>query len=135
MERDHKLEISLFLMRISVAAFMLVWAAAKIFNVKQQQGVFANFYGWKAASPDILMWIGIAQIIILLAFAAGALKTWTYGAVFVMHAASTLVGWHRMIPPYGPQASMTFWAAVPVLAAILALFLLRDRDRLFAVNR
>lgn len=40
-----------------------------------------------------------------------------------------------MIPPYGPGASMTFWAAVPVLATIFALFLMRDRDRLLSIGR
>ena len=74
------------------------------------------------------------QVLVLLAFAAGTLKTWTYGVVFLMHAASTVVGWSKMIPPYGPTASMTFWAAVPVLAGIFALFLLRDRDRMFTIG-
>jgi len=46
-----------------------------------------------------------------------------------------IAGWSRMIPPYGPGASMTFWAAVPVLAGIFALFLLRDRDRLLSFGR
>ena len=135
MDKDRNLELSLFLIRISVALFMLVWAVDKIVNVKHAQGVLSTFYGLKDASPQILAGVGVAQVIILLAFAAGAFKPWTYGAVFLMHAASTVVGWSRMIPPYGPQASMTFWAAVPVLAAILALILLRDRDRMLAVGR
>ena len=135
MEKDRNLELSLFLIRISVAIFMGIWAVDKIVNVKHAQGVLSTFYGWKEASPQILAVVGAIQVLILLAFAAGAFKTWTYGAVFLMHGASTLAGWSRMIPPYGPQSSMTFWAAVPVLAAILALFLLRDRDRLFAFGR
>ena len=135
MERDRNLELSLFLIRITVTIFMLIWAVDKIVNVKHAQGVLSTFYGWKDASPQILAGVGIVQVVILLAFAAGAFKPWTYGAVFLMHGASTIAGWSRMIPPYGPQSSMTFWAAVPVLAAILALILLRDRDRLFAIGR
>ena len=69
MDRDRNLEFSLFLISITTAVFMLIWA---------------------------------------------------------------VIDWSKMIPPYGPQASMTFWAAVPVLAGILALFLLRDRDRMLA---
>ena len=134
MDRDRNLELSLFLIRITTAVFMLIWAVDKIVNVKHAQAVFGAFYAWKDASPQILLGIGIVQVVILLAFAAGILKFWTYGAVFLMHAASTLVGWSKMIPPYGPTASMTFWAAVPVLAGILALFLLRDRDRMLAVG-
>ncbi len=135
MSSDRNLELSLFLIRISTAVFLLVWAFAKFANIKQQQGVFSTFYGWKAVSPETLAMIGAVQILLILAFAAGAFKTWTYAAIFLMHAAGTLAGWSRMIPPYGPGASMTFWAAVPVLAGILALFLLRDRDRMLAFGR
>jgi len=135
MEKDRNLEVSLFLIRISTAVFLLVWAVDKIVNVKHAQGVFSTFYYWKAASPEALAAIGAVQVVLLLGFAAGAFKTWTYGAVLLMHAAGTLAGWSRMIPPYGPQSSQTFWAAVPVLAAIVALFLLRDRDRLLAFGR
>ena len=135
MEKDRNLELSLFLIRISTAIFLLVWAAAKFANIKQQQGVFATFYGWKAVTPETLAMIGAVQILLILAFVAGAFKTWTYAAIFLMHGAGTLAGWSRMIPPYGPSASMTFWAAVPVLAGILALFLLRDRDRMLAWSR
>ena len=135
MERDRNLELSLFLIRITVAVFLLVWAVAKFANVKQQQGVFGTFYGWKEVTTETLSMIGAVQVLLILAFAAGAFKTWTYGAIFLMHAGGTLAGWSRMIPPYGPSASMTFWAAVPVLAAIFELFLLRDRDRMLAVSR
>ena len=95
----------------------------------------STFYFWKDASPQILMAIGGIQTVVLLAFAAGLFKFWTYGLVLLMHASSTISSWGKMIPPYGPQASMTFWAAVPVLAAIFALFLLRDRDRLLSLGR
>ena len=134
MERDRNLELSLCLMRISTAIFLLVWAVAKFANVKQQQGVFATFYGWQAIAPETLAMIGAAQVLLILAFAAGAFKTWTYAGILLMHGAGTLAGWSRMIPPYGPGASMTFWAAVPVLAGILALFMLRERDRLLSVD-
>ena len=135
MQSDRNLELSLFLIRISVAVFMLIWVVDKIVNVKHPQGVLLTYYGLKDISPQILAGVGFVQVLILLAFAAGAFKPWTYGAVFLMHGTSTIAGWSRMIPPYGPQASMTFWAAVPVLAAILALILLRDRDRMLAVGR
>lgn len=134
MKRDQTLELSLLLMRLTTAAFMLVWAVAKFANVKQQQGVASTFYGWKDVSPEILMGIGGVQVVLILAFVAGFWKTWTYGAVFLMHAASVIVGVGKMIPPYGPGAAMTFWAGVPVLAGIAALWLLRDRDRLASVS-
>ena len=38
MQNDRNLELSLFLIRISVAVFMLIWAVDKIVNVKHAQG-------------------------------------------------------------------------------------------------
>ena len=106
----------------------------KILNPKSAQGVFATFYFWKDAPANMLMMFGIVQTIIILAFAAGALRFWSYGAILLMHLVATLAGHSRMIPPYGPGASKTFWAAVPVLAGIATLFVLRNRDRLFSVS-
>ena len=76
MEKDRNLELSLFLMRISTAIFLLVWAVTKFANIKQQQNVFATFYGWKAITPEVLAMIGVVQVLLILAFAAGAFKTW-----------------------------------------------------------
>jgi putative oxidoreductase len=133
MERDRKLEACLAAMRLATAAFLLVWAIDKVLNPKSAQAVFANFYFWKNASPDVLAIIGIVQAAIVVAFALGLLKLWSYGAVLAMHAVSTLASLGKMIPPYGPNASKVFWASVPVLAAMAALFVLRDRDRLLCL--
>ncbi len=135
MARDRTLEGSLAAIRISAAAFLLVWSVDKILNTKGAQAVFANFYFWKDAPPNILMVIGVVQTLIILAFALGLLKAWTYGAVLAMHAFSTVASVGKMVPPYGPGASKLFWAAVPVLAALAALFALRNRDRLLSLGQ
>ena len=134
MERDRNLESCLLAMRLTTAVFMLVWAVDKILNPKSAQGVFATYYFWKEAPANWLAMFGIAQTLIILAFAVGAFRFWTYGAILIMHLFSTVASHSRMIPPYGPNASKTFWAAVPVLAGIAALFILRERDRLFSVD-
>lgn len=133
MQRDTTLEISLLLVRLAVAAFMLVWAIDKVVSPEHAQGVFTRFYFWTPSTP-VLLALGIAQIVIVLAFAGGFARVWTYGAVAVMHAVSTLSTWSRLLNPWGTGAQPLFWAAVPVLAAVIALFLLRDRDRFLSVD-
>ena len=54
MQRDETLELSLFLIRITVAVFMLVWAVDKIVNPAHAQGVFAKFYLLKDISAQLL---------------------------------------------------------------------------------
>ena len=134
-ERDAKLELSLAAIRLTTAAFMMVWAVDKLWNVKHAQAVVANFYFWKDAPAQLLMGLGVLQVLIVLAFALGLVKFWTYGAILLMHAVTTVASVGKILPPFGPGSNILFWASVPVLAAILALFLLRDRDRLLVIGR
>jgi hypothetical protein len=51
-----------------------------------------------------------------------------------MHAASTISTYPHIIHPFSEGRQLLFWAGVPVLAAMLSLFLLRDRDRLLTIS-
>lgn len=73
MKTDKPLEISLFLIRLSIAAFFLVWAIGKIIAPEITQAVAESYY----ASPvtgSISAIIGILQVIVILVFLAGLLK-------------------------------------------------------------
>lgn len=135
MQRDSRLEIALLVMRLAIAAFLLVWVGDKFFNPKHTQAVLAGFYAMKDASPQIVTGLGIAQLLLVLAFAAGWQRLWTYSIVLIMHAVTTVVSLHKIIPPFGPSANILFWAGIPVLAAMFALVLLHDRDRMLAVSK
>jgi len=131
--RDRALEISLLLLRLSLGTFFMVWAIDKIANPEHAERVFVGFY-MMSISGGVVLAAGIAQAVIVLAFIAGAFKTLTYGALLLMHAVSTLSTWKHLIAPYSPDTSILFWAAVPVVFALVALFLLRDRDQLLSVS-
>ena len=126
---DRKLEISLLLLRLGVAAVMLPWAIDKLVRPDHAAGVFANFY----ALPGLESWaftgLGIVQILLVLAFLAGIARTWSYGLVTLLHAVSTFSSYRQYLDPFS-GGNLLFFAAWPMLAACIALFLLRDRDRL-----
>jgi len=132
-QHDRTLEISLLLLRLSLGAFFLVWSIDKIINPEHAQAVFERFY-LTSISGELAIATGAVQTLVVLAFMAGAFKTLTYGLAVLMHALSTLSTWKHLIAPYAPDTSILFWAAVPVLFALLALFLLRGRDRLLVVS-
>jgi len=121
-------------MRLTFAAFMLVWAVDKVIMPEHAKAVFSHYY-FTELPPEPFMVIGIVQIAIILAFAVGFLRVWSYGAVLVMHAVSTASTYEKLAFPWeaGPRG-LLFWAAVPALGAIIALFILRDRDRLLSVD-
>ena len=127
---DHaKMQIGLFSLRVSLGAFFLIWAIEKIASPSLAQRLFNSFY-LGAPPSEVTIAMGVAQLLVVVAFLAGLWKTWTYGALLVMHAVFIASSWERLIHPYQPPNHL-LWAAVPMLGGLIALFLLRDRDRMF----
>ncbi len=132
MQLQKKLEISLFIIRITSGLFFLVWSAEKIFRVESAQNVFSQFY-FVNISPVVMIAIGIFQAIIVFLFMTGIFKVWTYGILLGIHSVSTLATYKQLLNPY-EESNPLFWAAVPTLAALIALFLLRKEDNLFVLS-
>ena len=126
-----KVSISLFLLRITVALVMAVWAIDKIINPGHAGAVFSNFYGIEVSASGLAV-IGGLQLVVVVAFVAGLFRTVTYGAVLLMHAGSTLSSWRQYLEPFD---HLLFFAAWPMLAGCLALFLLRTDDVLFSLQK
>lgn len=121
------LPLSLFLLRLGVLAVMLPWTIDKLINPEHAAMVFGNFYLLPDQSAAFFLAVGALQGLILLGFALGYFKTWTYGLVLAMHTISTLASWKMYLAP-----NLLFYAAWPMLAACVALFLMRDLDTLFS---
>lgn len=126
-----KLSVSLFLLRVTVALVMAVWALDKIMNPGHAGAVFSNFYGIEVGSASLKL-IGALQIVVIIAFVTGLLKTISYGLVLLMHAGSTLSSWRQYLEPFD---NLLFFAAWPMLAACIALFLIRSDDAFLSFNR
>lgn len=123
-----RLPLSLLLLRLGVTAVMLPWTLDKLINPAHTAAVFANFYKIPDLSATASMTVGVVQLIIVLGFVAGIARTWTYGAVLAMHTVSTLSSWSQYL-----NGNLLFFAAWPMLAACVVLFLLREEDRLLTV--
>lgn len=132
MSNDKSLEVGLLLLRITTGLFLLVWSVDKVLNTGHAQQVFNKFY-FLEITPTIATGLGVAQTLVILAFMAGFKKFWTYGAILAMHTVSVASTWERLIDPYA-GGNLLFWAAVPLWAALVLLWLARDRDRMLAVG-
>ncbi|PAU81957.1 hypothetical protein CK501_02065 [Halovibrio salipaludis] len=128
---EQRLPIALFTLRLGVFIVMLMWTLDKFVQPEHSAGVFANFYGLSGLGPSIFMILGIAQLVLVLAFVAGAFRRLTYGLVFLLHAVSTFSSWAKYLDAFN---NLLFFAAWPMLAACFALYLLRDQDTLFSVD-
>lgn len=132
MNDETRLQASLLALRLTVFLVMAMWTVDKFINPAHAAGVFENFYFIPGLGAGTFLLIGAAEAVLLIAFVAGVLKRFTYGLVLLLHGVSTLSSFPQYLAPFdGPN--LLFFAAWPMLGACLALYLLRDRDRLLAV--
>lgn len=125
-----RLPIALLALRLSLALVFAAWAADKFVNPEHGQAVFQGFYGLAAASPTLVYAAGAVQAVLVAAFALGIARTWSYGAVLIMHAVTTAVSWKA----YLGLDNILFFSAWPMLAGLIALWLLRDEDQLLSAS-
>lgn len=125
---DNRLAVSLALFRVSTAVLFAVWAFQKILLPEGAAGVFAKYYSADIAT-SLIVALGIAQLAVIAGFALGAFKRVTYGAILLMHLASTLVTIPNLLNPF-QSPNLLFYAGLPVLAGLVGLYLLRDSDTL-----
>lgn len=131
MSRQQRLTISLLALRLGVFLVMLMWTLDKFVNPQHAGAVFENFYGLAGFGDTVLAVLAAIELVIILAFVAGLWKRWTYGAVLVLHGISTFSSFAQYLAPW---ENLLFFAAWPMLAACLALYLLRDEDVLATVG-
>ena len=126
------LELSLLLLRLSVFLVMFVWTLDKFVNPEHSGRVFEHFYGVGGLSPTVFMVLGALQLILVVAFVLGLQKRLTYGLVMLLHAGSTLSSWAQYLDAFN---NLLFFAAWPMFAACIALYLMRDHDQLWSLGK
>lgn len=126
-----EISVPLLILRIGLGAFLLLFGIDKLVAPQTSVDVFAQFYGIAAGTGTVYLAGGL-EVVLALAILAGAWKTLSYGLGFLVHALSTAATWRELLSPFGE--GHLFVAAIPVLAAFLALFLLRRHDTLLSAG-
>lgn len=128
-DRD-RIATALLALRAGVFLVMLMWTLDKFVNVSHAARVFENFYGIAGLGQGVMAAIGVAELLLILAFVAGYQKRISYGGVLLLHGISTLSSYRQYLDPFD---NLLFFAAWPMLAACFALYLLRDLDTRWTV--
>jgi len=128
---NRELPVALFILRLGLGAFLLLFGIDKLVAPATTVEVFAQFYGL-IVSHGMVYGAGVLETLLGLAFLAGLWKTLSYGLGLLLHAVSTLATYQELFAPFG--ANHLFLAALPVLAAFIALFLLRQQDTLLSLD-
>ncbi len=127
-----RVRLPLFLLRIGVFIVMSMWTLDKFVRPGHAAGIFKKFYGIDGISPTVFYVIGALELLLLVGFVTGTAKRYTYGLVLLLHAISTLSSYQQYLAPFD---NLLFFAAWPMLAACITLYLLRDLDTLWAMQK
>ena len=125
MSSQSRIATALLSLRLSVFLVMLMWTLDKLWSPDHAARVYEHFYRIGGLGRTAFLVIGVAELVLLVGFALGYRKRLTYGAVFLLHAISTLSSYSQYLAPF---ENLLFFAAWPMLAACFALYSLRDLD-------
>jgi hypothetical protein len=127
MNPEKRLSWALCLLRLSVFLVMLMWTLDKFLRPEHAASVFGHFYAVTGLGASTFQALGAMELLLLLAFVTGFARRLSYGAVLLLHAGSTIASWHQYLHPY-EGVNLLFFGAWPMLAACVALYLLRESD-------
>lgn len=126
-----RLATCLFLLRLGIAAVMLMWTIDKFVNPEHAAKVFEKFYKMPGVGATIMYAIGGVQMAVILAFLAGVWKRFSYAIIGILHAISTVSSIPNYLDPW-TYPNLLFFAALPMLAACWTVWSLRDYDTILS---
>lgn len=112
---------------------MAMWTIDKFVNPEHAAAVFKKFYMIDSLTSTLAYGVGTLQAVVVIAFIAGAFRNVSDLIVLVLHSISTFSSYAKYIDPW-TYPNLLFFAAIPMLSACVALWLLRDYDNLLSVD-
>lgn len=112
---------------------MAMWTIDKFVNPEHAAAVFKKFYMIDSLTSTLAYGVGALQAVVVIAFIAGAFRNVSYLIVLVLHSISTFSSYAKYIDPW-TYPNLLFFAAIPMLSACFALWLLRNYDNLLSVD-
>ena len=126
MEKHHK--AAAISLRIGLGLFLLIWGLAKFMQKEMWSQMYQVLYGFNTAS--LLSLFGIIQILLAVALLIGFKTKIASLLGGIMHISTTLVTFKMIMTPFqvpqGMPPNILLFAAVPILAAFIALYYLSE---------
>ncbi|MBI3054650.1 MAG: DoxX family membrane protein [Betaproteobacteria bacterium] len=126
----RRLGAALVILRVALGVFLLVWGLEKFIITPRSIAIYDYFYGISASDAFAYV-LGGLESLLALAIMIGALRRWSYGIGLLAHAVTTAATIRLIVDPWGlisGEPQHLYFAAVPILAGFMALYLLRDLD-------
>ena len=134
MNPKDRLPLALFFLRLGVFVVFFIWTIDKLWRPEHVASIFERYYYLSGLGRQAAYLIGTFEMLLILGFLFGLAKRYTYGAVLLLHAISTLAAFAKYAAPFEAH-NLLYFAAWPMLAACFALYVLRDADTLWTISR
>ncbi len=134
MKPESRLPLALLLLRIGVFIVFFIWTLDKLLRPEHAASIFERYYFFSGLGRQAAYLIGSVEMLLIIGFVLGLAKRVTYGVVLILHALSTLATFAKYVTPFEAH-NLLYFAAWPMLAACVTLYLLRDADTLWIVGR
>ena len=134
MKPEDRLPLALFFLRLGVFVVFFIWTVDKLLRPEHAASIFERYYFLGGLGRETAYLLGAVEMLLILGFLLGLAKRYTYGAVLILHAISTLAAFAKYITPFEAH-NLLYFAAWPMLAACFALFVLRESDTLWIISR
>ncbi|QDS93967.1 hypothetical protein FF011L_27440 [Roseimaritima multifibrata] len=125
---QRKLSPSFLLLRLGVGIVFFMWTLDKLMNPAHAAGIFERYYMMEGLGMSLMLGIGVVQMILVIAFVTGTFRTLSYSLITVLHTVSTVSCYQQYMNPW-EKPNLLFFAAFPMLAACVTLWLLREYDQ------
>jgi len=126
-ELEKPLATTLLLLRLGVGLVFFMWTLDKLIHPAHAASIFERYYQIPGLGSALMVGIDVAQMILVAAFATGTFRTVSYGLIAVLHTVSTISCYQQYLNPW-EKPNLLFFAAFPMLAACVGLWLLRKWD-------
>lgn len=130
--RNGSILWGLLILRVGLGIFLALWSIDKFVAPDATVTIFSHFYFLKI-NTSVAMIIGAVELVLSLFIILGMYKTATYGLGLLIHAISTLASYQQLLDPFGKNH--LFIAAIPILFAFVALFMLRHFDTKWTLGK
>lgn len=134
MKQEDRLPLALFFLRLGVFVVFFIWTIDKLLRPEHAASIFERYYFLTGLGREAAYLIGAVEMLLILGFLLGLAKRYTYGAVLILHAISTLATFAKYVAPFEAH-NLLYFAAWPMLAACFALYVLRDSDTLWTISK
>jgi uncharacterized membrane protein len=126
----NSLKAVLLFTRLAIFYFLLPWQLIRFAKPEAINNISNKYYKF-AASEMFSMISGVLMMLLLIAFVTGFKKRISYGLVLILHTIGTI-----MTTPYlivgSDNINMLFLAAIPTIAAMALLYILREEDTILS---